>query len=295
MEFFESKTELFQADDKTRLLVRIWLPGKTAPKAIFLAIHGGLAHAGDWVSPALFFKEKGIATFAPDLRWHGTYPQYNEKGKVFFHINSYDEYSQDIHQFYKWIKKQYPHTPIFVLAHSNGALIALKYGLTLAKESDIRGFILSSPWLKNSVKVPPLLLAISKLIALFYPAFEVTPASLVDKLTHDPQLTAKHYQAIEAGLRGTTATAKLGVESARTQNWVIKNLFSWEHFPLFCVIAGKDEIADPAVSMTALKAVPSALLTTIRYEENYHENFNELNRLQVFQKIEEWLTRNKLL
>ena len=97
MNFSETKTEIFQADEKTKLLVYEWLPDKDV-KAVMIGIHGGMAHGGDWVTPALYFKEKGVATYAPDLRWHGTYPKYNEKGKVFFHINSYDEYVDDIHK-----------------------------------------------------------------------------------------------------------------------------------------------------------------------------------------------------
>ena len=87
MSFSETKTELFQADAKTKLLVYEWLPDQEV-KVVMIGIHGGMAHGGDWVTPALYFKEKGVATYAPDLRWHGTYPKYNEKGKVFFHINS---------------------------------------------------------------------------------------------------------------------------------------------------------------------------------------------------------------
>lgn len=302
MGFGETKCEVFQADEKTKLLIRMWLPDEMAKqgkkaglKAIFLAIHGGMAHGGDWAPPALYFKEKGIATFALDLRWHGTYPQYNEKGKVFFHINSYEEYSQDIHKFYQWLRTRYLGVPIFVIAHSNGALIALKYGLSLGKATDISGFILSSPWLKNKVPVSPVLLALSHIIAFFNPVFEVNVESLTDKLTHDPELTALHHQNEENGLRGKTASAKLGVESMKAQHWVIKHLGEWERFPLFCILAGDDALADINVTMTALKAIRPELLTTIKYTENYHENFNELNRLQIFQKIEDWIKRNKLL
>jgi alpha-beta hydrolase superfamily lysophospholipase len=301
MEFGETKCDVLQADEKTRLLIRSWLPDKTTQgaksglKAVFLAIHGGMAHAGDWAPPALYFKEQGMATCALDLRWHGTYPQFNEKGKVFFHTNSYDENTQDVHKLYQWIKSHYPGVPVFVLAHSNGALIALKYGLTLAKTTDIKGFILSSPWLKNKVPVPPILLALSHIIAFFNPVFEVNVASLLDKLTHDPELTARHHENVKNGLRGTTASARLGVESLKTQRWVIKHLTEWERFPLFCILAGQDELAEVAVTSAALKAIRPELLTTIRYEENYHENFNELNRIQVYKKIEAWLVRNKLL
>jgi lysophospholipase len=288
MNFSETKTELFQVDAKTKLLVYEWLPDSEI-KAVMIGIHGGMAHGGDWVTPALYFKEKGVATYAPDLRFHGTYPAYNENGKVFFHINSYDEYVDDLHKLYFWVKERQPQAPIFIISHSNGALIALKYGLTLAKKTDIKGFIVSSPWLENRVKIPTVMKMIAKIIARIHPTFAVTPPALVDLLTHDKKITARHHQDEEAGLRGTTVSAKLGVESEKTQAWVIDNMKKWEHFPMFAVIAGADLLADPSGSKKALNAIPPNLLTLIVHEKNYHENFNEVNRNETFGAIWKWI------
>lgn len=287
MDFSETKCEVFQADENTKLLAHLWLP--TQVKAVLLGIHGGLAHAGDWVTPALYFKKKNIATYALDLRWHGTYPEYNENGKVFFHINSYDDYVNDIHNFYLSIRKQHPRVPIFVISHSNGALIALKYALTKAKESDIKGFIVSSPWLKNMVQVPKIILSLSKLIAAISPTFAIAPEPLTDVLTHDPEITARHHADEAAGLRGTKASAKLAVESLKTQEWVVNNMKNWEKFPLFGVIAGQDRLADPEVSRQALSQIPEKLLNLTTCPDNYHENFNEVNRKEIFDSIWNWM------
>jgi len=267
-----------------------WLPEKNV-KAVMLGIHGGMAHGGDCVTPALYFKEKGVATYAPDLRWHGTYPKYNENGKVFFHVNSYDEYVDDIHKLYSWVKERHPKVPIFIICHSNGALIALKYGLILAKKTDIKGFIVSSPWLVNRVKIPAALKTIAKLIAEIYPTFAVKAPALTDVLTHDEKITARHHQDEKLGLRGTMASAKLGVESEKTQAWVLENMKTWERFPMFAVLAGDDQLADPQSSKNALNSMPSNLLTLIVHEKNYHENFNEVNRNETFGAIGTWMQK----
>ena len=40
-----------------------------------LAIHGGLAHAGDWVTPAAHFKKRRWATVSFDMHGHdGKHP-----------------------------------------------------------------------------------------------------------------------------------------------------------------------------------------------------------------------------
>ena len=291
MNFSETRTELFQADNDTKLLVYEWLPDQEV-SAVMIGIHGGMAHGGDWVTPALFFKEKGIATYAPDLRWHGNYPRHNDKGKVFFHLDSYDECVQDIHHLYLWVKERHPTAPIFIISHSNGALIALKYALTLAKETQIRGFIVSSPWLENSVRVPEIMKNIAKFIAGIYPAFSVKPQALTDVLTHDAEITTRHHRDESIGLRGTTVSAKTGVESEKTQTWVRENIKTWAQFPLFAVIAGEDRLAVPRTSQNALRTIPSHLLEMMIHEKNFHENFNEVNREETFEAILHWVRKH---
>jgi alpha-beta hydrolase superfamily lysophospholipase len=40
-----------------------------------------------------------------------------------------------------------------------------------------------------------------------------------------------------------------------------------------------------------LKSVPASLLTYQRHAQNYHENFNELNREQIYADILAWMAR----
>lgn len=291
MDFSETRCEVFQADEKTNLLARIWLPdGKV--NAVLIGIHGGLAHGGDWVTPAKYFQQHGIATYALDLRWHGTFPQYNKGGRVMFHINSYDEYTADIHAFYLWVTKQHPGTPIFIISHSNGALIALKYGLDYADKTGVKGFVVSSPWLKNKVKMPALLVKMAGFLARIAPTMAVTPEDFTDRLTHDPVITARHHADTKSGLRGTKATVKLGAESMKTQEWVLENIRRWKGFPVFAVIAGQDVLADADASIGALRSMDAKLLTLTVHDNNFHENFNELNREEIFSDILKWIRKH---
>lgn len=81
------------------------------------------------------------------------------------------------------------------------------------------------------------------------------------------------------------------MESEKTQAWVIENMKTWERFPMFAVLAGEDQLADPQGSKKALNSIPSNLLTLIVHEKNYHENFNEVNRDETFGAIWKWMQK----
>ena len=55
------------------------------------------------------------------------------------------------------------------------------------------------------------------------------------------------------------------------------------------MVAGADKLADADAGEAMLKLVPPALLTYQRYPENFHENFNELNREQIFADVLQWM------
>ncbi|MHA1989594.1 MAG: alpha/beta fold hydrolase [Candidatus Hodarchaeales archaeon] len=290
MDFKESKSEIIDLDNNLKTKIRLWLP-ENEPKVILLAIHGALTHSGDWVTPAQYFKSKDIGLIGFDLRFHGELLR-DKKGHA-IHIETYDDYSQDVNTLLDYIKSNYPSIPIFIIAHSMGALIALYYGLKEPRnQTNIKGMILSSPWIENSVKVNPLLLFMSRILNVLTPKLSITPESFNDKLTHDEQITSRIYDDEHSGLRSTKVTARFGRSTLKTQSWVINNIKNWRDYPLFVVVSGEDYIAKPETTMKAFSSVNSNLYSLIKYDENYHENFNEHNREEIFEKINNWIFQN---
>ncbi len=290
MSFNETKSEIIELEPNLKTLLRIWLP-ENEPKIIFLAVHGLLAHSGDWVTLGTYFKNKGIATYGADLRYHGTYFQHN-KGKNIGHVNSYDDYVKDVNTVLGIIKTNHPTTPVFLLGHSMGGMISLIFGLKIPiSESDIKGIIISSPWLENKVKVNRILLSLSKVIARIFPKLPVKAEPLNDVLTRDKEITKRHHEDEAKGLRISKVTPKFGVNTFKIQEWVLNNIKNWKDYPLFSVISGNDHIAVSGVSINAIKNINPDLATSIIYEDNFHENFNEINREEIYEKIASW-TKN---
>ncbi|MEO5933198.1 MAG: alpha/beta fold hydrolase [Duganella sp.] len=262
--------------------VHIWEPDPpAAPRAVLLAIHGGMAHGGDYVTPALFFRRHGIATVAHDLCGHQDARRVDIPG---FHV-----FLDDSVLFLRWVKREYPGVPIFVMGHSMGALIATHLGLgPFAGDGDVKGFILSSPYYVNAIKVSPVLLALAGVLGALAPRMKVPLAPLTDLLTHDGAITARHHADERDGVRATEITVRFGNALTTAQKGLAARMQDWRH-PLFAVVAGDDKLADADAAEAMLKSVPAALLTYRRHPQNYHENFNELNREDIYADILVWM------
>ena len=279
MRFSETTLDVLKTKDATELDVHVWSP--ESPKAVLMAIHGGLAHGGDYVTPALYFKEKGIATVSYDLRGH-------KQEKTF--IARFDQYVDDTADFLEWTKQAYLGVPVFVVGHSMGGLIATHFGIRRAEnDPDIKGYLLSSPYYANAIKVPPIMIPLIKLFGIIIPKAVIPGPDLTELLTHDDEITRRHRQDEADGIRGTKPTMRFGSELLKAQKWVKENFDQWHH-PTFAVIAGADQVADAAAAEKLLKSMDSSLLTYVFHKDNFHENFNETNRTETFDRMYGWIS-----
>lgn len=278
MRFSEDRLALLKCSDQVERAIHIWEPAQ--PRAVFLAIHGGMAHAGDYVTPGLYFRDKGIATVSYDMCGHD--------GKTRVDIPGFDSFLDDGELFLQWVKKSYPGLPIFVMGHSMGALIATHLGLGRFRDDpDIKGFIISSPYYVNAVKVPKVLVWCSDFLARMVPTMKVPLGSLTEFLTHDRAITDRHYADEKDHIRASEVTVRFATSLTSAQEQLVGKLSAWR-FPMFAVVAGDDKLADCRATEALLKAIDPELLEYHFYPDNYHENFNEINREKIFADILRW-------
>lgn len=281
MRFSEDRLSRLRCSDGIERPIHIWEPAQ--PKAVILAFHGGLAHAGDYVTPAKYFRERGIATVSYDMHGHD--------GKRRVDIPGFDVFLDDGALFLQWVKANYPGLPIFVMGHSMGALISTHLGLDRwARDPDIKGFIISSPYFVNAIKVPKLLLMFSDMVAKLAPTMKVPIGSFTDVLTHDPVITARHFADEKDDIRATEATMRFAASLSSAQAGLPEKIPAWR-CPMFAVVAGNDKLADAGATQAMLKTIRPELLEYHFYPDNYHENFNETNRERIFADILRWIER----
>ncbi|NJN05349.1 MAG: alpha/beta hydrolase [Rhodobacteraceae bacterium] len=114
-------------NDDITFYMQGWEPeGK--PKAIICLVHGLGEHSGRYENVGDSLNKAGYALFGFDLRGHG-----KTSGKR-GHIPSLDVALQDIHQFVRFQKQNFPDTPIFLYGHSLGGMLALAYAVGHGEE-----------------------------------------------------------------------------------------------------------------------------------------------------------------
>jgi alpha-beta hydrolase superfamily lysophospholipase len=280
MRFSEDRLARFKGRGGTERTIHIWEPSQ--PRAVMLALHGAMAHGGDYVTPALYFRNHDIATVSFDMCGHD--------GKRRADVPDFDIFLDEAELFLHWVKKHYPGLPVFILGHSMGALIATRFGLErLGRNDEVKGFILSSPYYVNAVKVPAVLQQMSGTLARLLPKMKVPLASFTDVLTHDAAITDRHHADENDGVRATELTVRFGHALSEAQKGLAEKMPTWR-YPVYAVVAGDDKLADSSAAEAMLMTIGGNLLHYNFQPQNYHENFNETNREEIFADILGWLT-----
>jgi lysophospholipase len=278
MRFSEDRIEKLTCSDGVQRNIHIWEPDR--PRAVFLTVHGGMDHGGNYITPALYLKEKGFATVAQDQNGH------DMKRKVY--IPGFEVFLDDLELMLKWVKQNYVNVPIFILSHSMGGLIIAHFGLKRFEGDPlVKGFITSSPYWANAIKTPKIMERLAGILAVLTPKLKVPIEDVRGHVTHDKEIMKRQRQDELDGIMASGASARFASELLKAQAWIPGHIADWKH-PMLLIVAGDDKLADAATTQELIKLMDSEVLSVIVYPDNYHENFNELNREEVFTRIVEW-------
>src|SRR5262249_52237081 len=138
----------FASRDGMQLYHEIW-PSPTTPQGTLLFVHGYGEHCGRYKWPTLYFTSHGYDCVAFDYRGHGQAT--GARG----HCLHFDEFLGDLEAALDLARTRGVNRPLFIVAHSHGALIAMRYCLSQgAKLGGIKGLVLSSPFFGLQLKPP---------------------------------------------------------------------------------------------------------------------------------------------
>jgi len=244
---------------------------------VFMAV----SHAGDYETVGCYFREHGVTTISFDLYGHG-------RNKL-IDIPSFDVFIEDVVRMLDWLRAKYPQVPLFIVGHSMGALIASHLVLTnKLLQHAVSGVVLSSPYYANAIPVPEWMIPLSRWLSKLIPTAKVPMEDLTPWLTHDREITERHVADSLLQRRGSFASMRFGRCLLDAQAALHNDMHAWR-LPVCAVVAGDDRLADASVSLAMLRTIPARLLELHEFPRNFHENFNETNRDDIFAAMLRWM------
>ncbi len=267
----------FASKDGTRLFWRQDVPA-TEPKAWLGVVHGYGDHCGRYTRPIAAWVEAGFGVLSFDYRGHG------KAAGARADCNQWDDYLDDMAGFYARLVDAARGKPVFLVAHSHGALIATHFAASAPPE--LKGVVLTAPFYALAFSPPALTLLGAKLIKGVLPGFKISNALKPEQLSRD---LAWQEETKNDPLYLHTTTPRWFFECQAAQKR-LAGLGGKITLPLL-MLAGT---ADPIASMPAAKAffetIGSRDKTFKEYGDYRHEVLMEVGREQVWADISQWIS-----
>jgi len=242
-----------------------------------LIVHGWGEHSGRYSYVAEKLIASGFAVVMYDHRGHG-----RSQGLKTY-VTRFSDYVDDRSIVYEKVFQLADKSPVFLLAHSMGGLIACQF--CIQHQPHLKGIILSAASLKVNSDFSPFLQKISGIASLLIPKLATVKLDNT-LLSRHPDILAiaeqdtLHYKG---GIR-----ARTGAEILKATKWVEMHTSEFRK-PVLVLHGGADKIADPQGSVSFYGSCGSADKQYKIYPGAYHEIMNEINMDEVISDIQQWL------
>jgi acylglycerol lipase len=247
-------------------------------RAAVLVVHGLGEHSGRYTELGHALARFSFSTFAFDQRGHG-----NSEGRR-GHAARFELLLQDIERFRREVQALV-HTdcPIFLLGHSFGGLVALRY--LEEYEAGLRGAIIVSPWLATAMPVPRWKVNLAAIVGRVAPSLPFSAQINANDISHDPAVVAAYR---DDPLVHDKITPRLFAEVSIAMGLVLQKS-DRIRVPLLFLLAGDDRIVDVHRSEAFARSLSVADVTTHVHADDYHEVLNELDRNTAYVEIRDWV------
>jgi alpha-beta hydrolase superfamily lysophospholipase len=181
--------------------------------------------------------------------------------------------ADDLDRFVDIVAERYPSSPVFLVGHSMGGLVAAAYALEHADR--LRGLALSGPLLH----IAPEVLQLAELE-------EIPDLGLADAVSSDP-LVVKAYKEDPLVYLGPPPR---GFLAAAGQIEEVRARLGEINLPLIIMHGSADLLVSPQALRDVVAAVASEDLTAVLWPGLWHEIFNEPRQAEVIGMLRDWIT-----
>lgn len=252
-----------------------WDPATT--KAVVVISHGLAEHSGRYAHVAARLNAGGYAVYAIDHWGHGR----SEGTRA--NVERFSLVTADLDTLLSKAREEHPGTPVFLLGHSLGGLLALDYVVTHG-ESGLAGLLLSGPVVDTSGGTR-LQRAAAGLLSKYAPNLGVLDLDAT-AVSRDPEVVKK-YVADPLNYHGKIR-ARTGAEILLGVDRVVAGLPKLR-LPMLVMHGTLDRLAPPAGSKLVAERSGSKDKTLKLYDGLFHEIFNEPEQDAVLDDVVAWL------
>lgn len=252
-----------------------WLPDGD-PRAVVVIAHGAGEHSGRYAHAAGRLVAEGYAVYAIEHRGHGR----SDGSRALIDRISYAV--DDLGMLISIAVRQHPQAALFLLGHSMGATISLRYAI--AHQDRLDGLILSGP-LAALEAAPALQRIIAGILSALVPRAGV--------LAIDPSLISRDPAVVSAYVEDPLVHH--GKLPARTVTELAAAIDSFPGavgaitVPTLIMYGTGDRLCPPRGSVMLGERIGAADKTVRAYEGLYHEILNEPEQERVLDEMCSWL------
>jgi alpha-beta hydrolase superfamily lysophospholipase len=253
-----------------------------SPRAEALIVHGFGEHSGRYGALTDHLVKAGYSVTAYDHRGHG------QSEGLPGHIESFSLYEDDLHQILTRLRLTVEYSKLFIIAHSMGGLVTLRYLSQSASRlggASIAGAVISAPLIAVAAPVPAHKLMIGRVAARVAPRLRLDNEVDPSVLSRDPEV-GRAYAADP--LVNRRVSARWFSEAVQAMNQVV----GWApeiKVPVLLMHGTADRLASFEATRQIYQQIGSADKDLIAYQGYYHELFNEPEREEIFRRVTEWL------
>jgi alpha-beta hydrolase superfamily lysophospholipase len=274
----------FSAPDGTRLWFERDVPD--GARAHIVLVHGYGDHVGRYRTFRDAMLAERFAVHAYDVRGHGKSD--GARGAV----RAFSEYTAELEAFVRSTHAIAGGLPLFIVAHSHGALITLRWlagsGAEASRALGLKGLVLTSPYLGLAFTPPAWKTAPAKLLSGLIPSLPVPTGLSSADLSRDP---AWQRATDEDPLYGRKGTPRWFTEHTRAQQEVLA-AGAGLRIPVLLMLAGEDRIASAAVSRRWFDTLTTPDRRLREWPSMRHEIFNELGKEDVYAETSLWISEH---
>jgi len=267
----------FSARDNLRLFWASDVPD--APRAWVGVVHGYADHCGRYKGPIGHLAQQGLGVMALDYRGHGQAD--GRRG----YCERFSDFVGDLDAFWQRLREAAAGKKAFLLLHSNGALVGLKWAVG-GKPEGLAGWILSAPYLKLALKPPAAKVLGAKVVGKLVPWMPIKTEISPRDLTRDEEFQRTTAQD---PLYLKIVTPRWFNESNRAQEEVARAgaAVTWPTY-LFC--GAEDPLASTPAAREFFDTIAAPDKTIKVYPGMRHECMNELGKEEVWRDVAGWIS-----